>query len=45
MLAINTETERLQGEVLEQMNLTQNLRDDVRGLDQRMKQMVDSSAR
>ncbi|CAL6408698.1 unnamed protein product [Bathycoccus prasinos] len=40
MMAINTETERLQGEVLEQMNLTQNLRDDVRGLDQRMKQMV-----
>ncbi|CAL6323403.1 unnamed protein product [Bathycoccus prasinos] len=40
MMAINAETERLQGEVLEQMNLTQNLRDDVRGLDQRMKQMV-----
>ena len=40
MMAINTETERLQKEVLEQMNLTQNLRDDVRGLDQRMKQMV-----
>ena len=29
MMAINTETERLQKEVLEQMNLTQNLRDDV----------------
>ena len=40
MMAINAETERLQGEVLEQMNLTQNLRDDVRGLDQRMKEMV-----
>jgi len=40
MMAINVETERLQKEVLEQMNLTQNLRDDVRGLDQRMKQMV-----
>jgi hypothetical protein len=40
MVAINAETERLQGEVLEHMNLTRNLRDDVRGLDQRMKQMV-----
>ena len=40
MMAINAETERLQREVLEQMNLTQNLRDDVRGLDQRMKQTL-----
>ena len=40
MMAINAETERLQGEVLEQMTLTQNLKDDVRALDQRMKQMV-----
>ena len=40
MMAINAETERLQGEVLEQMTLTQNLKDDVKALDQRMKQMV-----
>ena len=40
MMAINAETERLQGEVLEQMTLTQNLKDDVKSLDQRMKQMV-----
>ena len=40
MMAINAETERLQGEVLEQMHLTQNLRDDVKALDERMKQMV-----